>query len=107
MQLLPLLLALSLGPAKAVDARPHLGEGRLRLDTSFLAPVASAIPEIETLGTILSNGVVLPGELHLGLDGQPSMPFLSPFFYAQEIRITQVDPIALAGQLMVTARMEF
>ncbi len=90
-----------------MDARPHLGQARLRIDTSFLAPIGAAIPEIETLGAILSDGVVLPGELHLGLDGQPSMPFLSPFFYAQEIRITQVDPISLAGQLMVTARVEF
>jgi hypothetical protein len=97
-QFLPLLLALSFGTPS--------GTHRVRLDVDVLAPVRAPLPEIETLGAILQAGVVLPGELHLGLDGQPSMPFLGPFFYAQEIRITQVDPITLAGQLMITARAE-
>lgn len=76
------------------------------LDVGVLAPVAGATPEVERLGAILAAGIVLPGELHLGLDGQPSMPFLNPFFYAQEIRITQVDPISLAQSIMVTARID-
>lgn len=100
MQLLGLLLALASGP-RWIDHAP-----RLSLELRALAPVAAATPEIETLGEILSRGVVLPAQLHLGLDGQPSMPFLSPFFYAQEIRNTQIDPLALAGSLMITARVE-
>lgn len=102
-------LALALGPSKAVldQRRVHVEHAQtLRLDAGLLAPIERALPEIETLGAILSDGVVL-GELHLGLDGQPSMPFLNPFFYAQEIRITQVDPASLAGNLLVTARIEF
>jgi hypothetical protein len=99
-QFLPLLLALSFGP------HGHASH-RARLDVDVLAPVSAATPEVETLGAILGAGVVLPGELHLGLDGQPAMPFLNPFFYSQEIRITQMDPMSLAGQLMVTARLEW
>ena len=77
------------------------------LDAGFLDSVRAPIAEVEALGAILSAGIVLPGELHLGLDGQPSMPFLNPYFYSQEIRITQIDPVSLAGNLMVTARIDF
>lgn len=101
------MLALGLGPGKALTPpRLHLPRATIQLDAGVLDPVASAIPQVEVLGALLSEGILL-GELHLGLDGQPSMPFLNPFFYAQEIRITQVDPISLASSLVVTARVEF
>lgn len=104
---LGLVLALSLGPAKAAHAPRLAVEGaHVHLDASVLAPVRAATPEVETLGAILAGGIVLPAEVHLGVDGQPSMPFLGQFLFSQEIRITHVDPMTLATSLMVTARLE-
>jgi hypothetical protein len=104
-----LVLALTLGPSKAAHApllSAHAAPVRVHLDVGVLAPARAPIQQVETLGAILSDGVVI-GELHLGLDGQPSMPWLNPFFYSQEIRVSQVDPLTLAGQLLVTARATF
>lgn len=109
------MLALSLGPSKAVaPAHVHLARAAtIQLDVPLLDEVARATPEVETLGELLGEGVVL-GELHLGLDGQPSMPFLNPFYYSQEIRGAalisangQNDAATLATSLMVTARVDF
>lgn len=103
------MLALGLGPAKALTP-PRLHVERapsVRLDVEGLMdPVRAAIPQVEVLGNLLGDGVVL-GELHLGVEGQPSMPFLNPFYYAQEIRITHVDAATLATSLMVTGRIDF
>jgi hypothetical protein len=110
-----LVLALGLGPSKALTPpRLHVADSmRIQLDAGILDPVTPAIPHIEMLGGVLSSGIVL-GELHLSVDGQPSMPFLNPFFYAQEIRGAslisasgQMDPMSLATSLMATARIEF
>jgi hypothetical protein len=95
-----MLMALALNPWGT--AHPP----RVHLDVAVLAPVDVAIPAMDALGTVLANGIVV-GDLHFGVDGQPTMPFLSAFLYAQEIRVTQIDPLSLAGSLMATVRADF
>ncbi|MFO0680581.1 MAG: hypothetical protein U0234_00955 [Sandaracinus sp.] len=103
-----LVLALTLGPAKAVSTRSIAPEAssrvRLALDLSLAPP--SGPPAIDQIGAILSDGIVV-GDLHFNVDGQPSTPFLSPYLYANEIRPTRVDVGTLAGSLMATVRTSF
>jgi hypothetical protein len=114
MRILGLLLALAGAPkgglaTKAavehghVSARPHLV-----LDSAPLTlDVAPAIDLLDAFGRRLGEGLPIADALHLGVEGQPATPFLSPFFYAQEIRDTRIDVANLASQIVVTARVTF
>lgn len=103
-----LILALTLGPAKAVSTRSiaPVSPSRvtLELDLSLTAPRGPAA--MDQIGAILQDGIVV-GDLHFNVDGQPSTPFLTPYLYANEIRPTRVDIETLAGSLMATVRASF
>lgn len=114
MRILGLVLALAGAPKGAVATKAAVTHGpasvhpHLVLDSAPLTlDVTPAIDLLDAFGHRLSAGLPITDELHLGVDGQPSTPFLSPFFYAQEIRDTRIDVANLASQIVVTARVTF
>lgn len=105
-----LVLALTLGPAKAVSTRTVApatsSRVSLAIDLTLAPSTSTSGPSLDQLGALLADGIVV-GDLHFNVDGQPSTPFLSPYLYANEIRPTRVDVGTIAGSLMATVRTSF
>jgi hypothetical protein len=118
MSVLLLLLSLSgvlPGPALASGALGRV-DGVVRLSVApewlLLDVELEGHPSgLDELGETLGRGIALfslPGfEPRIGLEGQPSAPFLSNFMHAHELRMApRVDPEAVANSLMVQIRVD-
>jgi hypothetical protein len=67
----------------------------LELDLEHAAP-----SQLDAMAQSLGRGIPI-GNAWLGVDGQPGSPFVSNFLHAQEVRFTQIDPVAVASSLMI------
>lgn len=94
-----LVSSAALAPPPA--ARLSLEPGALLLGLDL---GAGSSGQLDALGRTLGQGLGVD-RVHFGIDGQPATPFISNFLHAHEIRITHIDPQAVASSVMIQLRV--